>query len=289
MISRKGYSDYENGLTYSPARGFYSQATGQRTQSSAPGTLGGYASGAIFDDEDAGMNGMTNAASRGAGAGIAYRKGKAELLGMPQFQPGSPERQAVSGMINPLPYVGQAKMLYEAITGNDDVAGCRLGNGTRIINGGLSVLPIAGAVLEKAGAAGIEAGAAKSAGALTAGAKETGLGLLASRTVKVSEKGLALVENHLLQFGPDAANAAMIARLRTALQEGRAVSGADAVFYTHEAYEATLMGRGMGWDAAHAAALAKYNVSPFAVYHPEVITRFPDHFSPGYGNFWKSN
>jgi hypothetical protein len=195
MISRKGYSDYENGLTYSPARGFYSQATGQRTQSSAPGTLGGYASGAIFDDEDDNMGGMTNAASYGAGLGMAYHKGKGELLGMEQFQPGSKARQEVSGMISALPYVGQAKMLQEAITGNDEVAGCEIGNGQRVLNGALAALPIAGAALEKAGAAGLKARALRRGEAV----RITRYGSEAEAIATTEAKGLVPRPGHELQ------------------------------------------------------------------------------------------
>ena len=56
-------------------------------------------------------------------------------------------------------------------------------------------------------------------------------------------------------------------------------TGADANFYLHEAAEATMMGRGLGYDAAHAAALNKYGVSPFSLYHPDVIQANPGLFN----------
>ena len=47
----------------------------------------------------------------------------------------------------------------------------------------------------------------------------------------------------------------MLDRLQVAMDAGTPVTGADAVFYTHEASEATMMARGMTYDEAHAAAL----------------------------------
>ena len=47
-----------------------------------------------------------------------------------------------------------------------------------------------------------------------------------------------------------------------------------------------MMGRGLSYDAAHGAALAKYGVSEFSVYHPEVITAFPRLFSNAWRLFW---
>ena len=83
-------------------------------------------------------------------------------------------------------------------------------------------------------------------------------------------------------------NAAMIQRLRTALSEGKTISGADASFYMHELAEATLMDSGMGPREAHDAALAKYGVSPYSVYHPEVISAFFGRFNDNWLNFWNT-
>lgn len=52
--------------------------------------------------------------------------------------------------------------------------------------------------------------------------------------MKVTEEGLAQVESHLEQFGPYSPNEAMVGRLQSALAAGEPISGADAVFYTHE-------------------------------------------------------
>jgi YD repeat-containing protein len=48
----------------------------------------------------------------------------------------------------------------------------------------------------------------------------------------------------------------------------------------------TLMGRGMLYDAAHDAALLKYQVSRFSIYHPQVIQANPDFFNDRWFNFW---
>lgn len=114
-----------------------------------------------------------------------------------------------------------------------------------------------------------------------------GFGKLAGRPISLSAKGLAKVEQHLAQFGDVPENAAMIGRLRAALSGGGSITGADASFYMHELAEATMMGRGMLYDAAHAAALSKYGVSPFSVYAREVVAASP-HFStsPGWVAFW---
>lgn len=85
------------------------------------------------------------------------------------------------------------------------------------------------------------------------------------------------------------ANTAMIDRLRSALSSGTRILGADASFYLHEISEATMMGRGgrgLTYDAAHAGALAKYGVSPFSVYHPEVIQALSGEFNSNWLRFW---
>jgi hypothetical protein len=47
-----------------------------------------------------------------------------------------------------------------------------------------------------------------------------------------------------------------------------------------------MMGRGMSYEAAHAASIAKYDVSPFSLYHPEVIQQFPEMFNNAWRAFW---
>jgi hypothetical protein len=113
-----------------------------------------------------------------------------------------------------------------------------------------------------------------------------GLGRVGGMSLRVSEKGLGIVEGHLARFGPVPENAAMVARLRGALESGTRISGADASFYLHEVSEATMMGRGLSYEAAHAGALGKYGVSPFSVYHPNVIIANPGAFNSNWFNFW---
>jgi hypothetical protein len=68
----------------------------------------------------------------------------------------------------------------------------------------------------------------------------TGLGNLEDKAINVTQKRLDLVTNHLTKNNFTALqNDAMIARLQAALQNGTAVTGADASFYMHEIAEAT--------------------------------------------------
>ena len=137
-------------------------------------------------------------------------------------------------------------------------------------------------------------------GAYNAGASGTGVGLgrLADRSIDVSERGLNLVKGHLARFAElyDSIpyNDAMIGRLQNALDAGLSIEGAAASFYLHEASEASmtrvLEQAGSTFDAAydvaHSAALAKYDVSPFSVYRPDVIHAFRADFSPAFRRFW---
>jgi RHS repeat-associated protein len=102
--------------------------------------------------------------------------------------------------------------------------------------------------------------------------------------IRLSQRGLDLVEKHLARFGEDGPNSDMLRRLQDAFAAGRKVAGADAHFYLHEASEATMMGRGLSYEAAHAAALQRYGVSEFNLYAPEVIRAYPDLFS----NAWRA-
>jgi YD repeat-containing protein len=115
-------------------------------------------------------------------------------------------------------------------------------------------------------------------------------GKLANRNVNVTEKGIHIVENHLQKFGEIPENNMMSNRLRIALAEGQPIKGADAIFYTHELAEATKMKMGMPYKAAHEFSLNKYQVSPYSVYHPEVIEsvnqQLPGSFNNNWLNFW---
>jgi hypothetical protein len=123
-----------------------------------------------------------------------------------------------------------------------------------------------------------------------ANAGGNGLGLLSGREVTVTQEGLDIVSQHLSTFeefpGEFPQNTMMLERLQSAMNAGERVSGADAVFYTHELVEARLMGAGMAYEDAHAAALSMYNVSPFSVYHPDVINALPELFNSSWRAFW---
>jgi hypothetical protein len=100
----------------------------------------------------------------------------------------------------------------------------------------------------------------------------------------ITEEGLNTVTSHLAQFGDFAPNQAMIDRLTSQL--GSTVTGADENFYTHELLESEFMGAGMDYDAAHAAALNQAGVSPYSLYHPDVIQQFPEYFNSNWNEFW---
>ncbi|GHU24556.1 hypothetical protein AGMMS50243_27810 [Betaproteobacteria bacterium] len=98
--------------------------------------------------------------------------------------------------------------------------------------------------------------------------------------VRVTEKGVARVESHLSQFGDDAANLAMIRRLRS----GQTTTQ-DINFYMHELKESSFMRKGLGYDSVHQAAL-KWQGIPYKagfesqLYHPSVIRANSSEFSP---------
>jgi len=103
-------------------------------------------------------------------------------------------------------------------------------------------------------------------------------------TVKVTREGLEKITSHLAQFGDHPPNQAMIDRLSS--QIGSHVTGADANFYNHELIEAQHMASGLSYDAAHSAALEQAGVSPFSLYHPEVIQQFPEYFNNAWLAHW---
>ncbi|MDQ2886971.1 MAG: polymorphic toxin-type HINT domain-containing protein [Chloroflexota bacterium] len=121
-----------------------------------------------------------------------------------------------------------------------------------------------------------------------------GLGKLTNLDLKVSEDGLNQVIDHLSKdvfsdpetggIAPE--NQAMISRLQNALAAGKTISGADASFYMHELYESTLMNRGVAYDVAHDLAIGRYGVSPYSIYHPDVIQAFPEFFNSNWFSFW---
>lgn len=126
---------------------------------------------------------------------------------------------------------------------------------------------------------------------------DDGFGKLSGNQYRVSEKGIRTIESHLSRpefvdsyTGNTALeepeNATMLARLWSALSEGRPISGADASFYFHELSENTLMEDGITGPEAHDAAIARYGVSPFSIYYPDAILANPGAFGSPYFEFW---
>lgn len=106
------------------------------------------------------------------------------------------------------------------------------------------------------------------------------------RGIPITARGLALVETNLARFERWGPNQAMVARLREAMRNGQRVSGADANFYIHEIAEGTYRARGLGYEAAHGAALGRYRMSPYSLYHPDVIAQFPGEFNAAWRAYW---
>ena len=118
-----------------------------------------------------------------------------------------------------------------------------------------------------------------------------GLGKLKNQVISVTQKGIDLVKQHLSQFLQDDGsmypqNTSAINRLQQAYDAGNGIAGGDASFYMHELYEKTLMDQELSYEEAHSAALARYEVSPFSVYSPEVIQDNPSWFATGWFKFW---
>lgn len=110
---------------------------------------------------------------------------------------------------------------------------------------------------------------------------------LSNGNVKITPKGINVVENHISRFGYDPANQLMIDRLRGISNGEISGSVADYNFYTHELREFTRV-RSLGYESgllptdvyynAHSAALREYGIRPKnysqslrALYHPDAI------------------
>ena len=100
--------------------------------------------------------------------------------------------------------------------------------------------------------------------------------------VRVTNKGIQLIEAHLTKLGArlDPPNAAMIARLRSGN-----LGKPELSFYVHEIKEAELMGLGLEARAAHLETLRWQNI-PYKpgyekyLYNPDVVFSHPEFFSP---------
>jgi filamentous hemagglutinin len=100
------------------------------------------------------------------------------------------------------------------------------------------------------------------------------------------ELGLALCQVCSARVHAAPYNKAMVGRLNAAMAAGERVTGADANFYLHEISEGTFRARGLGYDAAHDAALQKYGASPFSIYAPSVIEAMPEWFNNNWRAYW---
>lgn len=125
-------------------------------------------------------------------------------------------------------------------------------------------------------------GNAPRTGAWTAGFDHLGRGLgkLAGKQVTATTSGLKTIRNHLSKLDPSDANAVMLRRIEDAIEAGRPLEGADAVFYTHEIAEQAIIKSRLAshggdyldhYNFAHGKVLEIYGNSPFSVYHPEAI------------------
>jgi hypothetical protein len=97
------------------------------------------------------------------------------------------------------------------------------------------------------------------------------LGNLTGQEYDIEPEKLEIIKKHISKFPEYLPNQKMIERLQQALNRKQKISGADASFYFHELKEAELMEQGYDWEEAHLMAIAYYGVSPYSLYHSEVI------------------
>ena len=105
-------------------------------------------------------------------------------------------------------------------------------------------------------------------------------------SVKPKQEDLDIIKDHLSGDMQADFNDAMIERIEKVLQEGGELKGPDAEFYRHELEETRLMNQGLDYDTAHNAALSKYGVTEFDLYHPDVIESMPEWFGPAWFEYW---
>lgn len=107
---------------------------------------------------------------------------------------------------------------------------------------------------------------------------------LSTERVRITSRGIDVVENHISRFGDDAQNAAQVQRLRDIATGRIQATPADLNFYTHELREFVRY-RSLGyktglpddpdiahrlWNNAHTATLEDYGLkeAPGVLYHP---------------------
>ncbi|WP_292795023.1 hypothetical protein [Nostoc sp. NMS7] len=113
------------------------------------------------------------------------------------------------------------------------------------------------------------------------------LGTLTDKEYDVERENLEIIKKHISKFNDFLPNQKMIERLQQALDSGQKISGADASFYFHELKEAELMEQGYDWYTSYPMAVAHYGVSPYSLYHPEVIRAYPEEFNRNWMKAWR--
>jgi hypothetical protein len=117
---------------------------------------------------------------------------------------------------------------------------------------------------------------------------------LSADRILITERGVAVVEEHAARFGPDAANHYMIGRLRGIVNGEISPTAVDRNFYSHELREYVRYRR-LGWKSgkpadtnasynlwnnAHTATLEEYRIigpnTNSQLYHPEAIKLMGD-------------
>jgi len=117
--------------------------------------------------------------------------------------------------------------------------------------------------------------------------KSAFFGRLEGKEFLVIKEELEMIKQHIVTNFPNyQPNEMMIKRLEQAMCNNQKISGADASFYFHELKEAKLMKQGLSYKEAHQQALEYHQVSPFSVYHPDVIRVYPDEFNNNWKRAW---
>ena len=107
-----------------------------------------------------------------------------------------------------------------------------------------------------------------------------------SNSIKPTQEGLDTIKEHLSGDMQADFNDAMIDRIENTLKKGGKLEGPDAEFYRHELEESRLMQQGLDYDTDHNAALDKYGVTEFDLYHPDVIKEMPEWFGLAWFEYW---
>ena len=107
---------------------------------------------------------------------------------------------------------------------------------------------------------------------------------LSTEGVRITNRGIDVVERNVSRFQPDEANNFMIERLRRIAQGSLEPTEWDLNYYTHELREYVRYRR-LGWESgipkdpmeahrlwnnAHTATLEDYRLNGDMLYHPEV-------------------